>query len=317
MTAGLVSIALCTYNGAGYLKEQLDTLIAQTYPDLEIVAVDDCSKDDTAAILHDYAARHPRLKVHFNTDNLGYTKNFEKAISLCTGDYIALCDQDDIWDKNKISVMVELIGDSILAYHDSEFVDEQGKPLNKKASDVQNCYSGNDCRYFLFGNCVLGHATIFKKELLKFTGAFNDTIIHDRWLAYVAANNGGIAFINQALVKYRQHFNANTNILKQERANRTKSSSVDKMQFQLDVLNIFAAYPFNADAQERFVKKMRNLMQRRMQSYTSFTLAYFIFIHRNVLFYILKKSTLSKINLSLKFVWGYKIKKLTLFNVER
>ena len=146
-------------------------------------------------------------------------------------------------------------------------------------------------------------------------GKFNDIIIHDRWLGYVATNNGSILYIDQPLVQYRQHRNANTNILRQERVNEAKSSSIYKMQFQLDVVTIFADYPFNA--QPVFIEKMRNLMQDRMQSYTSFGLAYFIFINRNVLFYIFKKSSLSKFNLALKYVWGYKIKKLSLFNVER
>ena len=210
--------------------------------------------------------------------------------------------------------MVDLIGDNILIYHDSAFVDETGVPMNKKVSDVQNCYSGNDPRIFLFGNCVLGHAMLFKKQLLNFMGNFNDIIIHDRWLGYVATNNGGIVYIDQPLVQYRQHRNANTNILKQERVNKSKSSSISKMQSQLDVVTIFADYPFNT--QPVFMEKMRDLMQDRMQSYTSFGLAYVIFKNRDVVYYIFKKSALSKFNLALKYIWGYKIKKLSLFNKE-
>src|ERR1700709_1166359 len=139
MPPQLVSIALCTYNGAAYLKEQLDTLVNQTYPNCEIICVDDCSTDNTVEILKQYTHSYPQIKLHINSKNLGYTKNFEKAIGLCSGEYIALCDQDDIWDKNKISIMSLLIGDNMLAYHDSAFVDENGNPLNKKISDVRNC----------------------------------------------------------------------------------------------------------------------------------------------------------------------------------
>jgi hypothetical protein len=211
--------------------------------------------------------------------------------------------------------MLGHIGNHILAYHDSAFMDEQGNPLHKKISDVRNCYSGNDSRVFLFENCVLGHAILFKRELLNFTGSFNDTVIHDRWLAYVATNNGGIVFVDQPLVQYRQHINANTNILLQERANKSKSSSIYKMQFQLDIVKVLVDYPFNADLP--FKKKLLSLMQKRMRSYTSFTLAYFIFIHRDVLLYIPKKSFVSKINLILKYIWGYKLKQLSLFNIDR
>jgi glycosyltransferase involved in cell wall biosynthesis len=314
MTPALVSIAMCTYNGAAYLSQQLETLVGQTYQNCQIIIVDDRSVDNTVEIIQGYANKYPQIKLYVNSENLGYTKNFEKAISLCMGEYIALCDQDDIWDENKISIMIEQIGSNILAYHDSEFVDEQGNPINKKLSDIKNCYSGSDSRVFLFENCVLGHATIFKKELLKYTGHFNDTVIHDRWLAYVATNNGSILFVDQPLVKYRQHLHANTNILQQERANKTTSSSVYKMQFQLDITSIFAGYPFNTDA--AFKQKLLHLMQDRMESYTSFSLAYFIFMHRKVLFYMQKKSSISIFNKILKFMWGYKIKQLSLFNVE-
>lgn len=312
--SALVSIAMCTYNGGAYLSQQLDTLVAQTYPNCEIIIVDDRSSDDTVEIINGYAKKYAQIKLYLNHENLGYTRNFEKAINLCSGEYIALCDQDDIWDINKISIMVEQIGSNILAYHDSEFVDEQGKPLNKKLSNIKNCYSGSDSRVFLFENCVLGHATVFKRELLKYTGHFNDTVIHDRWLAYVATNNGSILFVDQPLVKYRQHLHANTNILQQERAKSTTSSSVYKMQFQLEIAAIFAGYPFNKEA--AFKKKLLNLMQDRMQSYTSFSLAYFIFMHRKLLFCMQKKSSISIINKILKFIWGYKIKQLRLFNVE-
>ena len=315
MAPQLVSIALCTYNGASYLKEQLDTLVDQTYPNCEIICVDDCSTDNTVEILTQYANSYPQIKLHINGQNLGYTKNFEKAISLCNGEYIALCDQDDIWDKNKISIMIAHIGNNMLAYHDSAFVDENGNPLNKKISDVRNCYSGNDSRVFLFDNCVLGHAIFFKRGLLKFMGKFNDVVIHDRWLAYVATNNGGIIFIDQPLVQYRRHLNANTNILPQEPTKAPKSNSIDKMKFQLDITSIFVEYPFNTDLP--FKKKLLKLLQLRMESYTSFALAYFLFRHRAILFYIQKKSAISKINMILKYIWGYKIKVMPLFNVDR
>jgi glycosyltransferase involved in cell wall biosynthesis len=310
-----VSIALCTYNGAAFIAQQLDSLLAQTHQNCEIIVVDDHSADDTISIIRRYADNHSSIKLYTNSENLGYTKNFEKAISLCTGAYIALCDQDDIWLEDKISTMVRLIGDNMLAYHDSEFVDEDGQPMNKRLSNIKNCYSGNDSRIFLFENCVLGHALMFRREMLPYIGKFTDTVIHDRWLAYVATNTGSILFIDQPLVKYRQHRNANTNILFQERANSKKSDSVYKMQFMLDIVKVLANYKFNKDVP--FKKKLLSLAQERMNSYTSFSLAFFIFINRGVLLYISKKSFFSKLNFALKHVWGGKIKRLSFFNIER
>ncbi|QKJ31422.1 glycosyltransferase family 2 protein [Mucilaginibacter mali] len=308
MGAPLVSIALCTYNGAKYLREQLDTLVGQTYSYLEIVAVDDGSTDDTVAVLNEYAVRYPILKVHQNTQNLGYVKNFERAIGLCTGNYIALADQDDIWDLNKIQILLDHIGDNILIYHDSEFVDEQGTSLNRQLSQLRNFYAGDDTNVFLLENCVSGHALLFRRELLPYFTGFNSVIFHDHWLAYIACNNGSITFTPQALVKYRQHTQANTNILKQDRGAEVKKPSLKKLEDQLAMMTQFAAYPYNKD--QAFKQKLLRRMQKRMDSFFSFGLAWFIFVNRDSLLFILKKSAISKFNLSLKFAWGYQLKKL-------
>jgi len=103
--AALASIAMCTYNGEKYLREQLDSLVAQDYPNLEIVIVDDCSTDSTPQLLEEYAGQHPNFTIHQNEQNMGFRRNFEKALKLCSGEIISLCDQDDIWFPNKISAL--------------------------------------------------------------------------------------------------------------------------------------------------------------------------------------------------------------------
>ena len=110
----LVSIAMCTYNGAAYLVQQLDTLVAQTYKNIEVVVVDDQSADDSYTILQGYASRYPQFKVYQNERNLGFVKNFERAVTLCTGKLIALCDQDDIWHPQKIEKQVNALKDNNL-----------------------------------------------------------------------------------------------------------------------------------------------------------------------------------------------------------
>src|SRR5579875_1624244 len=112
----LVSVVLTTYNGETYLREQLDSILAQTYPNIEVVAVDDRSTDGTANILHEYAAQYPNIKVFVNEVNLGFIKNFEKGCRLSTGEYIALCDQDDYWMPDKIKRKMESIGNHALIY---------------------------------------------------------------------------------------------------------------------------------------------------------------------------------------------------------
>ena len=223
----LVSIALCTYNGAAYLHEQLDTLVNQTYQNIEILAADDCSTDDTYAILENYAFRYPQIKIYKNIKNLGFIGNFERAVKLCKGELIALCDQDDIWDLKKIELQVNALKDNIFIYHDSEFIRQDGNTMNIKMSDLMNLYHGDRPEAFLFFNCVSGHTILMKRELLDEALPLKEGYFHDWWLAYVATNIGKIDFIPQCLVKYRQHDKSETNILGIEREKQVlKFSSV-------------------------------------------------------------------------------------------
>src|SRR5215510_13144854 len=99
-----ISIAMCTHNGAPYLAEQLNSILAQTRLPDEVVVCDDCSSDNSRAILESFASKAPFLvSLQFNEQRLGSTKNFEKTIELCQGDVIALCDQDDVWSIEKLA----------------------------------------------------------------------------------------------------------------------------------------------------------------------------------------------------------------------
>lgn len=90
----MISIAMTTYNGEKYLREQLDSILNQTFSDFELIICDDCSKDATVKILEEYSLKDKRVRYFVNEKNLGFKKNFEKAISLCSGEYVAFSDQD-------------------------------------------------------------------------------------------------------------------------------------------------------------------------------------------------------------------------------
>jgi glycosyltransferase involved in cell wall biosynthesis len=101
-----LSIALCTYNGAAYLKEQLESIAAQTRTPYELVISDDQSTDDTLRLIQEFAATAGfPVRLSVNESNLGIAKNFEKAISLCRGDVIVLSDQDDVWHNDNASAL--------------------------------------------------------------------------------------------------------------------------------------------------------------------------------------------------------------------
>ncbi|TWR24053.1 glycosyltransferase family 2 protein [Mucilaginibacter pallidiroseus] len=305
----LVSIALCTYNGARFLREQLNSIVAQSYPNVEVIVVDDRSTDDTMSILEEYASRYPMFKLYRNEQNLGFTKNFEKAIGLCTGELIALCDQDDIWHPDKISMQVAAMGDNLLVYHDSEFVHQDGSPIGKKMSDLLNLYSGSEPEVFLFFNCVSGHAILMKRALVSAALPLPKGHFHDWWLAYVATNLGSILALPQSLVKYRQHDKSDTNILKLTRDKDNYSfSSVEKMQRELNWLLQCASFPQNRHP--KFIKAFYDAYSKRMDSYMNFKLTMLMYQKSKAIFYMRKKSRLSKLNYIYKQVWGAKIKAL-------
>ena len=204
----LISIALCTYNGEKYLATQLNSILEQSYQNIELVIVDDGSNDGTIATLQQYAKTDQRVKLYKNDQNLGYVKNFEKAIGLCSGNLICLSDQDDIWHKDKVKLMYENIGDNMLVYHDSAYIDENGQPRHSKISDYLNMYNGHGVLPLLFFNCVSGHCMMFKKELMNLTGAFDANIHHDWLLVAAAAYYGNIKYVDIPLVYYRLHHNS-------------------------------------------------------------------------------------------------------------
>jgi len=307
--APLVSIAMCTYNGAEFLIPQLDTLVNQTYQFVEIVVVDDCSTDGTFGILTAYAEKYPRFRIYQNENNLGFIRNFERAVSLCNGQLIALCDQDDLWHPQKIELQVNAIGDNIFIYHDSEFIHEDGSSMNKKMSDLMNLYRGGQPDAFLFFNCISGHTILMKRILIDFPLPLKKELFHDWWLAYAATNIGEIDFIPQCLVKYRQHGNSETNILRLSREkDNYKQSSHQSFEKTLKWLQNCSSFYANKD--QALIETFYNAYNKRISSFVSFELSWLLLTRWKTIFYIRKKTMWSKLNYIRKQMFGFKPKNL-------
>ncbi|MDT7602105.1 MAG: hypothetical protein QOF61_102 [Acidobacteriota bacterium] len=213
------SIAMCTYNGARHLAAQLASLSAQTRLPDELVMCDDRSEDETRAIIGEFAARAPfPVRLHVNERNLGSTKNFERAISLCAGDLIALSDQDDVWLPHKLERLAERFAAcprTGLVFTDAEVVDEDLRPTDGSLWDIVGfgdaqqrlVRCGRALDVLLPGWTVTGATMAFRA---KFKGIVLDIpddlpIIHDGWIAAVVAAVADVEFIAEPLVKYRQH----------------------------------------------------------------------------------------------------------------
>jgi glycosyltransferase involved in cell wall biosynthesis len=213
-TSPLISIALCTYNGATYLRDQLDSLLVQTYTNLEIIVVDDASDDATVSILREYEQRDRRIRIYENPTNLGFGKNFERALSLCSGAFIAPCDQDDVWLPAKIEDLHAAIGEYSVVYCDSEIINSQGESQHYSISSLCNMISTHDPLNLLGANCVSGHAMLFRRELLDRALPIPECFYYDWWLAAVGASDKGVIYRSRKLVRYRLHQRNVTNSLR-------------------------------------------------------------------------------------------------------
>lgn len=215
-----ISIAMTTYNGAQFLAEQLDSIFAQSRLADELVVCDDASNDQTPQMLREYAERAPfPMKVVLNEDRLGSTKNFEQAITLCSGELIALCDQDDLWRPEKLAVVESAFAadpELGIVLTNADLIDETGATLrgdlwsrSRFNARRQEVLSGSRRYDLLFGLPFATGATMtfrsrFKPLLFPFpTGSA--TFIHDRWIAILIAAVARIGIIQNKVSAYRLH----------------------------------------------------------------------------------------------------------------
>ena len=207
-------MALCTYNGARHLREQLESIALQTRLPDELVACDDGSGDATLDVLRDFAKEAPfEVRIHLNLHNLGVAKNFEKALGLCRGDFIALSDQDDIWLPRKLKLLeaaFEKNPGAGFAFCDAEVVDTELRPLGYSLWEsvgfggrlgVEDTFSLLLRRNFVTGACMM-----LRRDLLPTVLPIDGAWIHDYWAAIVlSALDYEAVLVEDKLVRYRQH----------------------------------------------------------------------------------------------------------------
>jgi glycosyltransferase involved in cell wall biosynthesis len=302
----LVSIAIATYNGEQYLYQQLQSILEQTYKPIEIIISDDDSTDSSIKIIQKFQETYPNIHFYKNEKGKGIKKNFENALHYCTGKFIALCDQDDFWMPDKIKWMVAGIGPHSLIYHNSLLVDENGQSLHKTIADKMNCYSGDNPEVFLLHNCVSGHATLFRRELLAIALPFPEARYHDWWLAFIAASNDGVIYLPQTLVHYRQHKASKTDILK-IKATYKHQKEFTIYQEELEWFNQCAKLQ---NSYQHFMIDWKNHYEQRPTQWFSIWLFKTALKKRSTLYAIPKKAGLGKFLLVLKLFWGLKTKKL-------
>jgi glycosyltransferase involved in cell wall biosynthesis len=217
MSVTSVSVAMATYNGARFIREQLDSIAAQTILPAELVITDDASSDDTIAIVRAFAGTVPfPVHIHENPVRLGYRANFMRNVGLCTSELIALCDQDDIWAPYKLERALESFEDPdvLLSFHEAWLIDSLGARIGLAQIFPQNPKSPA-LSLFPLQN-PYGFSMLFRRRLLEFSNLWEcsvDNILphtkmaHDQWFFFLASAFGTIAYVEAPLAGYRQHEN--------------------------------------------------------------------------------------------------------------
>ncbi len=218
-----VAILMATYNGEKYLRQQLDSLLEQTYQDFTIYISDDCSADETVAIIQEYSSHFPEKIVYIsNEQNCGLVNNFEKLLNACDEEYMAFCDQDDIWHSKKLEVLMDAIvqmkqrhpNAALLVHSDLCLIDQDGKIVHNSYFQFRKykLKQSKDIGHIL-GPCgVMGNTMLINKELKELALPFPAYLdIHDYWIALQAELFGKRKTLHTQLVKYRIHNNNYSN----------------------------------------------------------------------------------------------------------
>lgn len=290
----LVSVAMAVYNGERYLAEQLQSLVDQTYRPLEIIITDDASADNSSAVIKEFSEKHPFIRLFRNDTNRGVTASFENSIRMCKGDFIAISDQDDIWEMNKIESFMKEQWKEDACFCNSLLVNKAGIPLNKTFKSVMTMRSYYSGAPFLLGNCIPGHNIMMKSSFAREILPFPKNIMYDRWISYCASANNGIKYIDITLVRYRQHESNTFGIKKSNK--REKPSKAEKFRKKLEELRSLSAAPVKDENTKSITLELISLFKRNC----SLRRSLFFFRNYSTILSVKKKSDFRKILFCLK-----------------
>ena len=215
-----IDILLATYNGQAYLREQIDSILAQSNHDWQLLIRDDASDDNTLSIIKDYVAKYSdKVKlIEDNSGHLGASLNFQRLLENSIAEYIMFSDQDDVWLPNKIEVTLNLMkatekeypNKPILVHTDLRVVDFQLKTIAKSAWRYQGTLpeTGNDLNKVMLQNVATGCTIMINRKAKAVSLPIpKEAVMHDWWIVINVAKHGKIVYVPDQLVLYRQHPN--------------------------------------------------------------------------------------------------------------
>lgn len=213
-----ISVALCTYNGASYLSEQLYSIAQQNRLPDELIICDDVSTDNTLHIVETFSKTASfTVRFYQNAHNLGSTKNFEQAIRFCEGDIIVLADQDDYWYSNKLKVIENIFTDhpdTGLVFSNADVVNAERQSLGytlwesvRLSKQQKSIARGEEFSTLMKRPIVTGATMAFRETLRDMVLPISEEWIHDAWISLLISIVATIIPVEQPLMQYRRHAN--------------------------------------------------------------------------------------------------------------
>jgi glycosyltransferase involved in cell wall biosynthesis len=206
---------VASYNGEKYLKEQMDSLLGQTYPHIRIEVCDDGSSDGTCDIIREYEKKDARVTLCRNEKNQGYVKNFLLAVKRAGEPYIMLCDQDDIWNPDKVETTLRAMKEEEAKYPQKPilvYTDAMNYDSEKQVT--MGCFHENshldtkkvDTAHLFMENKIIGCTVMLNQQIVPYLAELPDEIrVHDWWLALICSHFGRIVYCPEPTLLYRQH----------------------------------------------------------------------------------------------------------------
>ena len=234
----LVSVIMASYNHEKYIKNAIDSVLNQTYKNIELIIIDDCSTDNTRQVLKNI--KDNRIKKIYSTQNLGAVKNFNKLISLCQGDYVAFIGSDDIWEKNKLELQMNCFSNKNIGavFSLAKIIDEDGNEINDDSIFNKNIFLKNQANrgdwfriFFESGNHLCHPSAVVRKNIINEIGEFNPIYkqLHDfdYWIRLI--NKYDIYVLPEELVRYRRFRDVNKNL--SGISNKSQISTINEQAF--------------------------------------------------------------------------------------
>lgn len=211
-----IDILMATYNGEKYIEEQINSILNQSYKDINLIISDDGSKDKTREILTKLASKDKRIQVYFQEKNMGVISNFEFLLGKVTTEYFMFADQDDYWKNFKVEKTLKKMieTDSDLVYTDLEVVDENLNTTHSSYWELKGLKNKikkyNNFQALYLNNFITGCTMMVKSSYInKFLPLPKESkyMLHDYWIALIVAQTGKINYVEETTIKYRQHGN--------------------------------------------------------------------------------------------------------------